>query len=448
MRRSTELKLGISLWRSLAVLACQIAFTRVSGHLTTGTTSLLAGQALAGHLGRAPAVTAATGARWTTCPSPPSTVPLQDAQPQGRQRPRSASPVPLYEATRVDLVKEEDRQGLEEEKKKCDNKPQQRKAPNGPPQRQHVGHRPDHRAAPPRHTHPHSQRHLHPRARVPRPAHNKKQNPPRGEYAGPVLLRQNCAARENSGAAHAYMYLSIRKSKTAVKRHAARPPKADSLVGRQMALIILTNSLCWFPMIVMGLMAMSGVRIPGEAYAWTAVFVLPVNSATNPLIYTIASLRFRMFLLRIGLARKKHSLSISKVLAHSSNGTTRRDHGHAAHPFRAPHGYVPLLQFLRAEPRVTPHQLLQVAAGICEVLCDLHAKNYALGGINIDCVFVSVAADEEKLHIYLPDINAYRIDANRYVNYDTAVDMEEFGALVKKMLRVYHVASRTTDSNQ
>lgn len=57
-------------------------------------------------------------------------------------------------------------------------------------------------------------------------------------------------------------------------------------------------------------------------------------------------------------------------------------------------------------------------------------------------------ADEEKLHIYLPDINAYRIDANRYVNYDTAVDMEEFGALVKKMLRVYHVASRTTDSNQ
>lgn len=55
--------------------------------------------------------------------------------------------------------------------------------------------------------------------------------------------------------------------------------------------------------------------IAGEAYAWTAVFVLPVNSATNPLIYTIASLRFRMFLLRIGLARKKHSLSISKVLS-------------------------------------------------------------------------------------------------------------------------------------
>ncbi|CAN7982866.1 unnamed protein product, partial [Ixodes hexagonus] len=145
--------------------------------------------------------------------------------------------------------------------------------------------------------------------------HITNQKPSGWEYSVAVFFCINFAAFASIVAAYAYMYLSIRKSKTAVKRHAARPPKADSLVGRQMALIILTNSLCWFPMIVMGLMAMSGVRIPGEAYAWTAVFVLPVNSATNPLIYTIASLRFRMFLLRIGLARKKHSLSISKVLA-------------------------------------------------------------------------------------------------------------------------------------
>lgn len=57
-------------------------------------------------------------------------------------------------------------------------------------------------------------------------------------------------------------------------------------------------------------------------------------------------------------------------------------------------------------------------------------------------------ADQAKLHIYVPDINAYCIDSNSYANYDTAVDMEEFGALVKKMLRIYHVASRTTKSNQ
>lgn len=278
--------------------------------------------------------------------------------------------------------------------------------------------------------------------------HITNQKPSGWEYSVAVFFCINFFAFASIVAAYGYMYLSIRRSKTAVKRHAARPPQADSLVGRQMALIIFTNSLCWFPMIVMGLMAMSGVRIPGEAYAWTAVFVLPANSAANPLIYTIASLRFRMFLLRVGLARKKHSLSISKALAHASNGAARRDHDRAAYPFRAPHGYVPLMQFLRSEPRVTPHQMLQIAVGVCEVLCELHSQNYALGGINIECVFVSVG-EENKLHIYLPDINAYRVDSNSYFNYDTAVDMEEFGGLVKKMLRVYHLSQRTaTESSQ
>ncbi|XP_075748630.1 uncharacterized protein LOC119172579 isoform X1 [Rhipicephalus microplus] len=274
--------------------------------------------------------------------------------------------------------------------------------------------------------------------------HITNQKPSGWEYSVAVFFCLNLFAFATIVAAYAYMYLSIQRSKTAVKRHAAR--QADSLVGRQMALIVLTNSLCWFPMIVMGLMAMSGVRIPGEAYAWTAVFVLPANSAANPLIYTIASLRFRLFLLRIGLARKQHSLSFSKAIAHASNGATRRDHDRGAHTFRAPHGYMSLMQFLRSEPHVTPHQLLQIAVGVCELICELHAHNYALGGINIDCVFVTQETPN-KVHVYLPDINAYRIDSNSYNANDTAVDMEEFGGLVKKMLRAYHVSQRTRESS-
>ncbi|KAH7952425.1 hypothetical protein HPB52_023274 [Rhipicephalus sanguineus] len=93
--------------------------------------------------------------------------------------------------------------------------------------------------------------------------HITNQKPSGWEYSVAVFFCLNLLAFASIVAAYAYMYLSIRRSKTAVKRHAAR--QADSLVGRQMALIVLTNSLCWFPMIVMGLMAMSGVRIPGES---------------------------------------------------------------------------------------------------------------------------------------------------------------------------------------
>ena len=33
---------------------------------------------------------------------------------------------------------------------------------------------------------------------------------------------------------------------------------------------------------------MNGYNIPGEVYAWTAVLVLPINSALNPFLYTFS----------------------------------------------------------------------------------------------------------------------------------------------------------------
>ena len=38
-----------------------------------------------------------------------------------------------------------------------------------------------------------------------------------------------------------------------------------------------------------GLAAFGGVAISGEIYAWTAVFILPVNSALNPFLYTFSA---------------------------------------------------------------------------------------------------------------------------------------------------------------
>jgi leucine-rich repeat-containing G protein-coupled receptor 7 len=36
-----------------------------------------------------------------------------------------------------------------------------------------------------------------------------------------------------------------------------------------------------------------GVAIPAELYAWLAVFALPVNSALNPIIYTLTTKLFK-----------------------------------------------------------------------------------------------------------------------------------------------------------
>ena len=37
-------------------------------------------------------------------------------------------------------------------------------------------------------------------------------------------------------------------------------------------------------------MALANHVIPGEVYAWTAVLVLPINSALNPFLYTLSAI--------------------------------------------------------------------------------------------------------------------------------------------------------------
>ncbi|XP_071944167.1 uncharacterized protein [Antedon mediterranea] len=59
----------------------------------------------------------------------------------------------------------------------------------------------------------------------------------------------------------------------------------------RMGFIIATDFCCWMPIIIMGMLSLTRtVDIPAEVYAWSAVFVLPINSAINPYLYTIASM--------------------------------------------------------------------------------------------------------------------------------------------------------------
>lgn len=58
-------------------------------------------------------------------------------------------------------------------------------------------------------------------------------------------------------------------------------------MARRLFLVVFTDFCCWFPVGVMGLLANAGVAIPGDVNVWTVVFVLPLNSALNPFLYTL-----------------------------------------------------------------------------------------------------------------------------------------------------------------
>ncbi|XP_058983957.1 relaxin receptor 2 [Musca domestica] len=72
----------------------------------------------------------------------------------------------------------------------------------------------------------------------------------------------------------------------------------ESMVATRFAIIITTDCACWVPVIVVKILALSGVSISPSLYAWLAVLVLPVNSALNPILYTLTTAVFKQQLCR------------------------------------------------------------------------------------------------------------------------------------------------------
>ena len=64
-------------------------------------------------------------------------------------------------------------------------------------------------------------------------------------------------------------------------------------VAKRLFLIVITDFMCWFPIITMGVMALAGVNLGDAAYRWSALLVLPINSALNPVLYTLPDVRKR-----------------------------------------------------------------------------------------------------------------------------------------------------------
>ncbi|XP_067619995.1 relaxin receptor 2 [Eurosta solidaginis] len=57
--------------------------------------------------------------------------------------------------------------------------------------------------------------------------------------------------------------------------------------------IVLTDVLCWAPIIVGKIWVFFNYNISDDTYAWLVVFVLPLNSALNPLLYTFTTPKYR-----------------------------------------------------------------------------------------------------------------------------------------------------------
>ena len=57
-------------------------------------------------------------------------------------------------------------------------------------------------------------------------------------------------------------------------------------MARRLISIVVSDFLCWFPIGLLGILSSTGLPVPGEVSVALAIFVLPLNSALNPYLYS------------------------------------------------------------------------------------------------------------------------------------------------------------------
>ena len=86
-------------------------------------------------------------------------------------------------------------------------------------------------------------------------------------------------------------YIEIMRSVRRSSKQAGRTRNMTEQIRltTKVSTIVATDFCCWFPIIILGILVQIRViTLPASVFAWCVTFVLPINSAINPYLYTIA----------------------------------------------------------------------------------------------------------------------------------------------------------------
>ncbi|XP_066950886.1 G-protein coupled receptor GRL101-like [Macrobrachium rosenbergii] len=118
--------------------------------------------------------------------------------------------------------------------------------------------------------------------------HITNEKPNGWEYAVFIFLVLNLLSFSVIAVSYALMYAVARETRTAVgSGPEARP--SESGMATRMTLIVATDAACWLPIIFLGIASLCGAAVPPKVFSWIAVFVLPLNAAVNPVLYTLST---------------------------------------------------------------------------------------------------------------------------------------------------------------
>nr|KAG5709379.1 hypothetical protein BaRGS_029228 [Batillaria attramentaria] len=110
---------------------------------------------------------------------------------------------------------------------------------------------------------------------------------PGKHYSYGVFIVLNFVLFLMIGFGQIFIYRAVRNTPMADRTHRRQQ---DMAIARRLSLIVFSDFCCWFPVGVMGLLASQGTPIAGEYNVLAAIFVMPLNSAINPFLYTLNTL--------------------------------------------------------------------------------------------------------------------------------------------------------------
>lgn len=88
---------------------------------------------------------------------------------------------------------------------------------------------------------------------------------------------------------YARMYIIIIGGHQTAKPHLlGGERREEAILAIRFFFIVITDCLCWIPIVVIKIIAMK-MTISSSIYGWLVVFMIPINSALNPIVYTLAN---------------------------------------------------------------------------------------------------------------------------------------------------------------
>uniref|UniRef100_A0A672FAB0 Relaxin family peptide receptor 2a n=1 Tax=Salarias fasciatus TaxID=181472 RepID=A0A672FAB0_SALFA len=125
------------------------------------------------------------------------------------------------------------------------------------------------------------------------PLHSDRQEKPTAKgYTTGIFLGLNLVAFLVIVLCYSSMFYSIYKTGINATDLRSRLHR-DVAVANRFFFIVFSDALCWIPIFLVKILSLLEVEIPCTISSWVVIFILPINSALNPILYTLTTSFFR-----------------------------------------------------------------------------------------------------------------------------------------------------------